>query len=107
MILGLRFGNSAIKIVTGLRILLWITAIFGSYTLVPLWLLFWNEPEMLGLIAAGAAYPLSVFLFAIRNTQGIKHMLYSLMLIPAIGIMDSVSLWFGIRQKGFFVIDKT
>jgi hypothetical protein len=57
-------------------------------------------------IILGGIYPLAVFIYAIKYTKNIKQILFSLILIPAIGTVGSIAFLVKIRQKGFVVINK-
>jgi beta-1,4-mannosyltransferase len=96
----LKFCTPAMKAIVGLRMALWILGIFGSWALSPLWI-FWNDGAYWFVI--GGIYPWIIFfVLIIRNKQPLYYMLY----IPLFGILESISPWFGLKQKKFVVIDK-
>ena len=98
--MDLNFCIPAMKAIVGLRRALWILGIFGSWALSPLWI-FWNDGAYWFII--GGMCPWIVFLvLIIRNKQPLYYMLY----IPLFGILESISPWFGLKQKNFVVIDK-
>jgi cellulose synthase/poly-beta-1,6-N-acetylglucosamine synthase-like glycosyltransferase len=102
--IDLRSAKSIVKIIMGLKLTLWLVAIFGSYLLSPIWF-FWSGYEMFVLLVGGI-YPLAVFVYASKNAKDIKQILFSILLIPFIGVFDSLSFLIGLRQKGFIVINK-
>jgi egghead protein (zeste-white 4 protein) len=98
--MDLKFCTPAMKAIVGLRMSIWILGIFGSWALSPLWI-FWNDGVYW--FAIGGICPWIVFVvLIIRN----KQPLYYILCIPLFGILESISPWFGLKQKEFVVIDK-
>ena len=86
------------KGIVGLRLLLWGLGIFGSWALSPLWL-FWG---FFYLAVPGAIYYWTVCLYGVAKSR--KP--YYFFLIPLFGIFEASSVYVGLRQRGFVVIDK-
>jgi cellulose synthase/poly-beta-1,6-N-acetylglucosamine synthase-like glycosyltransferase len=86
------------KAIVGLRMLIWVFGIFGSWALSPLWH-FWK--------AFYFALPGGIF-YWVMYTYGViksRKMCYFL-LIPIFGIIETLSIYKGLKQKKFVVIDK-
>jgi len=90
------------KIIVGVRLVLWIGGIFGSWVLLPIWFI-WND-NLIFYFIIGGAYPWIIFTYRIITT---RQPLYYICLIPLFGIIESISFWYGLKQKKFVVIDKT
>jgi egghead protein (zeste-white 4 protein) len=98
--MDLNFCTPAMKAIVGVRMALWILGIFGSWALSPLWI-FWQDGAFYFII--GGMCPWIVLSVGIiRN----KQPLYYILCIPLFGILESISPWFGLKQKKFVVIDK-
>jgi egghead protein (zeste-white 4 protein) len=98
--MDLNFCTPAMKAIVGVRMALWILGIFGSWALSPLWI-FWQDGAFYFII--GGMCPWIVLSVGIiRN----KQPLYYILCIPLFGILESISPWFGLKQKEFVVIDK-
>jgi beta-1,4-mannosyltransferase len=98
--MDLKFCTPAMGGIVGLRMALWILGIFGSWALSPLWI-FWQDGAFYFII--GGMCPWIVLSVGIiRN----KQPLYYILCIPLFGILESISPWFGLKQKKFVVIDK-
>jgi egghead protein (zeste-white 4 protein) len=98
--MDLNFCAPAMKAIVGVRMALWILGIFGSWVLSPLWI-FWQDGAFYFII--GGMCPWIVLSVGIiRN----KQPLYYILCIPLFGILESISPWFGLKQKKFVVIDK-
>jgi beta-1,4-mannosyltransferase len=92
-------GSSAsMKLIVGARVSFWALGLFGSWAFVFLWPL-WG-PLWIAL-PGGIAYWL-LYLYGVFKLK--KWWLA--FLIPAIGVIESLSWVFSLNQKGFFVIDK-
>ncbi|WP_406606806.1 glycosyltransferase [Candidatus Infernicultor aquiphilus] len=94
------------KEITGLKLLIWVLGIFGSWAMVPLWF-FWKplwffwEPAF-WFSFPGSLYYWVIYLYGVMMSK--KP--YYFFLIPLFGIFESISAYAGLRQKGFVVIDK-
>jgi hypothetical protein len=98
--MDLNFCAPAMRGIVGVRMALWILGIFGSWALSPLWI-FWQDGAFYFII--GGMCPWIVLSVGIiRN----KQPLYYILCIPLFGILESISPWFGLKQKKFVVIDK-
>jgi beta-1,4-mannosyltransferase len=100
--IDLRFCPPLMRLIVGVRLTLWIGGIIGSWLLLPLWFI-WND-SLIFYFVIGGAYPWIVFIYSIIKT---KQPLYYMSMIPLFGIIESISFWFGLKQKKFVVIDKT
>ena len=98
--MDLNFCTPAMRGIVGVRMAIWILGIFGSWALSPLWI-FWQDGAFYFII--GGMCPWIVLSVGIiRN----KQPLYYILCIPLFGILESISPWFGLKQKKFVVIDK-
>jgi len=90
----------SMKLLVGVRVVLWSFGIFGSWALSPLWP-FWG---WFPLAIPGAIYYWTVYLYGVWKLRK-PHYLF---LIPLFGIFEAVSVFVGLRQKGkgFVVIAK-
>ena len=98
IILDLKDATSTVKLVMGLRVVFWMLSFFGSWAfafLWPIWGAFW--PALPG----GIAYWL-VYSYGVSKTRRWSF----LFLIPAIGVIETLSWIYCFKQKGFFVVDK-
>lgn len=100
--IDLRFCPPLMRLIVGVRLILWIGGIIGSWLLLPLWFI-WND-NLIFYFIIGGAYPWIVFIYSIIKT---RQPLYYISMIPLFGIIESISFWFGLKQKKFVVIDKT
>jgi len=100
--MDLKFCPPLMKIIVGVRLVLWIGGIFGSWVLLPIWFI-WND-NLIFYFIIGGAYPWIIFTYRIITT---RQPLYYICLIPLFGIIESISFWYGLKQKKFVVIDKT
>lgn len=87
------------KLMVGLRLLIWVFGVFGSWILSPLWFLFWGT--FYPAIPAGLYY-WTVYLYGVVKSRRP----YLFFLIPFFGIFEAASCWVGLRQKEFVVIEK-
>ena len=87
------------KIVVGSRLLIWVLGIFGSWALSPLWFLFWESFYFA--IPGGLCYWMT-YLYGV----GKSRKPYYFFLIPLFGIFEVSSVYTGLRQREFVVIDK-
>lgn len=87
------------KGVIGLRLLIWVFGIFGSWALSPLWFLFWGS---FCLAIPGGLYYWTIYFYGVGKSRN----LYFLFLIPFFGIFEAASIYAGLKQKEFVVIDK-
>lgn len=86
------------KVAVGVRLLLWVLGVFGSWALSPLWL-FWRSFYF---ALPGGIYYWLMYIYGVLKAWRPRY----LPLIPAFGVIESLSLFAGLRQKGFTVIDK-
>jgi egghead protein (zeste-white 4 protein) len=100
--IDLKFCPPLMKIIVGMRLLIWLVGIVGSWALLPLWII-WND-NLIFYFLIGGLYPWIIFIYKIIKT---KQPFYYLLLIPIFGIIESISFWFGVKQKKFVVIDKS
>ena len=100
--LDLKYCPPLMRMIVTSRMVLWIIAIFGTWALSPLWLS-WGIHWQSELFIVSGAYPWIIFIYAIIKN---KEPLYCILFIPLFGILESISYWFGINNKGFYVIDK-
>jgi egghead protein (zeste-white 4 protein) len=100
--IDLKFCPPVMRIIVSVRLLIWIIGIVGSWSFLPLWLL-WND-NLIFYFIIGGAYPWIVFIYKIIRTN---QPLYYILMIPIFGIIESISFWSGLKQKGFVVINKT
>jgi beta-1,4-mannosyltransferase len=100
--LDLKYCPPLMRMIVTIRMVLWIIAIFGTWALSPLWLS-WGIRWQSELFIVSGVYPWIIFIYAIIKN---KEPLYCILFIPLFGILESISYWFGINNKGFYVIDK-
>jgi len=100
--LDLKYCPPLMRMIVTSRMVLWIIAIFGTWALSPLWLS-WGIHWQSELFIVSGVYPWIIFIYAIIKN---KEPLYCILFIPLFGILESISYWFGINNKGFYVIDK-
>jgi egghead protein (zeste-white 4 protein) len=100
--LDLKYCPPLMRMIVTIRMVLWIIAIFGTWALSPLWLS-WGIHWQSELFIVSGVYPWIIFIYAIIKN---KEPLYCILFIPLFGILESISYWFGINNKGFYVIDK-
>lgn len=100
--LDLKYCPPLMRMIVTSRMVLWTIAIFGTWALSPLWLS-WGIHWQSELFIVSGAYPWIIFIYAIIKN---KEPLYCILFIPLFGILESISYWFGINNKGFYVIDK-
>jgi beta-1,4-mannosyltransferase len=100
--LDLKYCPPLMRMIVTSRIVLWIIAIFGTWALSPLWL-YWGIHWQSEIFIVSGIYPWIIFIHAIIKN---KEPLYCILFIPLFGILESISYWFGINNKGFYVIDK-
>ena len=100
--LDLKYCPPLMRMIVTSRIVLWIIAIFGTWALSPLWL-YWGIHWQSEIFIVSGIYPWIIFIHAIIKN---KEPLYCILFIPLFGILESISYWFGIHNKGFYVIDK-
>lgn len=100
--MDLKYCPPLMRMIVTSRMVLWIIAIFGTWALSPLWLS-WGIHWQSELFIVSGAYPWIIFIYAIIKN---KEPLYCILFIPLFGILESISYWFGINNKGFYVIDK-
>ncbi|MGB8033498.1 MAG: glycosyltransferase family 2 protein [Nitrososphaeraceae archaeon] len=100
--LDLKYCPPFMRMIVTSRMVLWIIAIFGTWALSPLWLS-WGIHWQSELFIVSGVYPWIIFIYAIIKN---KEPLYCILFIPLFGILESISYWFGINNKGFYVIDK-
>ena len=100
--LDLKYCPPVMRMIVTTRLVLWIIAVFGTWALSPLWLS-WGIHWQSEIFIVSGVYPWIIFIYAI-----IKHKepLYYILFIPLFGMLESISCWFGINNKGFYVIDK-
>jgi beta-1,4-mannosyltransferase len=100
--LDLKYCPPLMRMIVTTRMVLWIIAIFGTWALSPLWLS-WGLHWQSEIFIVSGVYPWIVFIYAIIKN---KEPLYYILFIPLFGMLESISYWFGINNKGFYVIDK-
>jgi beta-1,4-mannosyltransferase len=100
--LDLKYCPPLMRMIVTSRIVLWIIGIFGTWALSPLWL-YWGIHWQSEIFIVSGIYPWIIFIHAIIKN---KEPLYCILFIPLFGILESISYWFGINNKGFYVIDK-
>jgi egghead protein (zeste-white 4 protein) len=100
--LDLKYCPPLMRMIVTSRIVMWIIAIFGTWALSPLWL-YWGIHWQSEIFIVSGIYPWIIFIHAIIKN---KEPLYCILFIPLFGILESISYWFGINNKGFYVIDK-
>jgi len=100
--LDLKYCPPLMRVIVTSRIVLWIIGIFGTWALSPLWL-YWGIHWQSEIFIVSGIYPWIIFIHAIIKN---KEPLYCILFIPLFGILESISYWFGINNKGFYVIDK-
>jgi hypothetical protein len=89
------------KAIVGLRMSIWMLGLIGSWALSPLWVFYWHDIAFYFIIG-GVCPWLVLSIQIIRN----KQPPYYILCIPLFGILESMSPWFGLKQKEFVVIDK-
>jgi egghead protein (zeste-white 4 protein) len=99
--MDLAFCTPAMKLIVGLRMSIWMLGIIGSWALSPLWVLYWHGAAFYFII--GGVCPWVVLSAQIISN---KQPLYYILCIPLFGILESMSPWFGLKQKKFVGIDK-
>jgi egghead protein (zeste-white 4 protein) len=100
--LDLKYCPPLMRMIVTTRMVLWTIAIFGTWALSPLWLS-WGLHWQSEIFIISGVYPWIVFIYAIIKN---KEPLYYILFIPLFGMVESISYWFGINNKGFYVIDK-
>jgi len=100
IIMEFRHCPFLMKIIIGLRLIIWTFGIFGSWLLVPLWL-YW-EPFYFAI--PGGIYYWVIYIYGVWKSK--KP--YYFFLIPFFGICEAISIVFTFKQKRneFVVIDK-
>jgi beta-1,4-mannosyltransferase len=101
IVMDLVFCTPAMKAIVGLRMSIWMLGLIGSWALSPLWVFYWHDGAFYFIIG-GVCPWLVLSIQIIRN----KQPPYYILCIPLFGILESVSPWFGLKQKEFVVIDK-
>lgn len=96
----LRHVPMIMQFFVGWRLLMWVLGIFGSWAFVFLWVYF-DKPALL-LVPGGIYYWFS-YIYGVRENGDWRF----LFLIPALGIIESASFGFGLKQRKFVVIDKS
>jgi cellulose synthase/poly-beta-1,6-N-acetylglucosamine synthase-like glycosyltransferase len=94
----LKNATVPMKIIVGSRVSFWALGIFGSWAFAFLWSL-WG-PMWLAL-PGGVAYWLLYCYGVFKSSKW-----WYVVMIPLIGIIESLSWVFSLKQKGFVVIDK-
>jgi len=94
-----RYCPFLMKGMVGSRLLIWVLGIFGSWALSPLWFLFW---ESFYFAIPGGLYYWVTYLYGV----GKSRKPYYFFLIPLFGIFETGSVYTGLRQREFVVIDK-
>ena len=94
-----RYCPTLMKGVVGSRLLIGVLGIFGSWALSPLWFLFWGSFYF---AIPGGLYYWVIYLYGV----GKSRKLYYLFLIPLFSIFEAGSVYAGLKQKEFVVIDK-
>jgi len=94
-----RYCPPLMKGVVGSRLLIWVLGVFGSWALFPLWFLFW---ESFYFAIPGGLYYWTTYLYGIGKSRKLHYFF----LIPFLGIFEASSIYAGLRQKEFVVIDK-
>lgn len=98
IVLELKNSTAPMKAIVGTRISFWALGLFGSWAfafLWPVWGPLW--PALPGGVAYWVLYTYGVF----KSSKW-----WYILGIPAVGIIESLSWVFSLRQKGFVVIDK-
>ncbi len=98
IVTDLKNAVAPMRVIVGTRVLFWVLGFFGSWAfafLWPVWGSLWPA------IPGGIAYWL-LYLYGVSKTKSWQYLLA----IPLIGIMETLSWTFSLRQKGFVVIDK-
>ncbi len=86
------------RLIVGTRVLFWVLGFFGSWAfafLWPMWGSLWPA------IPGGIAYWF-LYCYGVAKANRWQYLLA----IPLIGVMETLSWTFSLRQKGFVVIDK-
>jgi cellulose synthase/poly-beta-1,6-N-acetylglucosamine synthase-like glycosyltransferase len=96
--LELKNSTNAMRALVGTRISFWGLGLFGSWAFAFLWPV-WGD--FLPAIPGGIAYWLRYSYGALKTSKW-----WFIAIIPAIGVMESLSWVFCFKQKGFVVIDK-
>jgi cellulose synthase/poly-beta-1,6-N-acetylglucosamine synthase-like glycosyltransferase len=94
----LKHATAPTKLIVGTRLSFWVLGFFGSWAfafLWPLWGPLWPA------IPGGIAYWL-LYCYGVAKASKWRFLLA----IPLIGIMETLSWVYSLRQKGFVVIDK-
>lgn len=99
----LKFCPPLMRAIVGLRLILWIGGVLGSWLLLPTWFM-WHDNNIIPYFIIGGAYPWIIFIYSIIK---MKQPVYYIAMIPLFGVLEAISFWFGIKQKKFYVIDKT
>lgn len=94
-----RYCPNPMKIIVALRLIIWMVGVIGSWALSPLWFLFWGPfyPAI-----PGGLYYWLIYIYGILKANK-PHYFF---LIPIFGIIEVSSIYAGIRQKEYVVIDK-
>ena len=96
--LDLKHAPPIMKNIVGLRLSIWILGIFGSWGLSFLWPL-WG---LFILAIPGGVYYWLVYLYGVKKAKNWKY----IVIIPAFGIFEALSAYFGMKKQEFIVIDK-
>lgn len=94
-----RYCPFLMKGAVGSRLLIWVLGVFGSWALSPLWFLFW---ETFYFAIPGGLYYWVTYIYGVGKSK--KP--YYFFLIPLFGIFEAGSVYAGLKQKEFVVIDK-
>ncbi len=94
----IRYTNSLVKALMGIRLLSWIIGIFGSWAFAVLWLIF--EPFWYAII--GGIIYWYIYAYGIKKINMWEY----LVLIPLYGILESFSWTQGLFRREYVVIDK-
>lgn len=98
VLLDIRYSPLKQKLFVGLRLMLWMVGVLGSWALSPLWI-YWGVfyPAILG----GLFY-WYIYLFGIVKLGLFRY----IATIPLFGVLETISFVSGLKQKTFVVIDK-
>lgn len=94
----LNSATAPMRLIVGSRVSFWALGIFGSWAFAFLWSL-WGSMWLA--LPGGIAYWLLYCYGVFKSSQW-----WYIVVIPLIGILESLSWVFSLKQKGFVVIDK-
>jgi hypothetical protein len=93
----LKFCPPVMAIFVGLRLVMWTLGLFGSWLFVA----FWFNSNFIYALPAGLCY-WGIYIYGAYKANALHY----IPLIPLFGIVECLSVFVGLRQHNFVVIDK-